>query len=409
MRLHSSVKYTRTNDSWARDLGRPTSVRESEWELANQADSASLDILSAAATELLQNPITARNLSDAESLPNLINAPPQYGSSCPSAEDDRKYKLGLRAFLAVSVTSAFLTLALEAFMFGVINVHRLKFLDQSRYSEVSIYLALFIFAAIYQTVVTVLGLRSKNLILLCMLCLFYACMVVYTGIQYSEISKDIDLGRTTWNVAAKATNISTIGVLGLTFTLQLAIIVLILGKSVRWARFKKIGASHEILALYERFQIHRAVLIFDFFFFLGFTVQFIVIMVSDKTSVEFILTCCMLPLTLVVLWCSDFAATRDALWLSCCTLLCFVGGCVYVLFKMIRLYTKYTSAYRVTVVRGAYFPGRTSLVTFGVITLIFLFATIALEVLVMVGYGRGLMPYVNEKARNQSTEMLVID
>lgn len=409
MRLHSSVQYAKPNDSWARDFARRDSVRESACEIANQADSASLEILSATGTALSRSQTSARSLSDADSLPNLINMPPQYGPSNLSAEDDRKYKLGLRAFLAVSVTSAFITLALEAFMFGVINVHRLKFLDQTRYSEMSIYLALFIFAAIYQTAVTILGLRSKNLILLCMLCLFYACMVVYTGIQYSEISKDINLGRTTWNVAAKATNISTIGVLGLTFTLQLAIIVLILGKSVRWARFKKIGASHEILALYERFQIHRAVLIFDFFFFLGFTVQFIVIMVSDKKSVEFILTCCMLPLTLVVLWCSDFAATRDALWLTCCTLLCFVAGCVYVLFKMIRLYTKYTSAYRVTVERGSYFPGRTSLVTFGVITLIFLLATIALEVLMMVGYGRGLMPYVNEKARNQSTELLVID
>lgn len=308
---------------------------------------------------------------------------------------DNGYIFTLRVFMLTSITSATLVLILEAFMFGVINSHKENISLELRYIEMSIYLALFIFAAIYQILITLIGLRTKNMLLLSMLCFFYACMLVYTGIQYHELSQSLSLiPSEQWNLAIHATNIAAIAVLAATFVAQVSLIYFRLWQSVRWFQFKKIGASLEIKRLNTIFQIHRSLLIFDFFFFLGFTVQFIVIMVGNKSSLEFILTCCMLPLTILVLVASDFAATRELLVLSLFTSLCFIGGCVYVLFKIVRLYTRYTSAYRVALEPGDYFPGRTSLVTFGVITLVFLFMTLALEIMVMCGYRKGLLPYV---------------
>lgn len=313
-----------------------------------------------------------------------------------NTEDSIKYKFRLRIFLTVSILSAVIVMCIEAYMYVTINVNRHDFRSDLKYSELSIFLALFIFASVYQIAITIIGLHTKNMMLLLMLCVFYCCMLVYTGIQYKEISLN-KIGRDLlrWARAVSITNIVAICILGVTLLIQ-GILLMFLQSSVQWFRFKKIGASFEIKRLYTVFQIHRSLLVFDFFFFLGFTVQFIVIMVGDKSSVEFILTCSVLPLTLLVLFASDYAATREFLWLSILTLLCIIGGAVYVLFKTIRLFTKYTSAYNLTIGQpGSYFPGRTSLVSFSITTLLFLLCTIAAEIVVMCNYGKGLLPFVN--------------
>lgn len=320
----------------------------------------------------------------------------QYMAHNAQKEDDKRYVRGSQVSLAISVISALLVVGLEGFMYGVINVHRTEFPSDARYMEMSIFLALFIFAGFYQVLVTVIAQHTKNMLLFSLLCLFYANMVIYTGIQYKEVSANLNLvSSSAWRAAARGTNIAAIGVLAVTFVLQLFMIYFVLNRSVQWFKFKKIGASIAIKRMYTVFQIHRSLLIFDLFFFLGFTVQFIVVMVSDKTSKEFILTCCMLPLTLVVIFLADFAATRELLWLSLFTLCCLCGGVVYVLFKTIRLFTKYTSAYDVALEPGSYFPGRTSMVTFAVITLVFLFVTIAFEAWLVWNYNNGLLLSVN--------------
>ncbi|KSA03543.1 uncharacterized protein AC631_00682 [Debaryomyces fabryi] len=315
-------------------------------------------------------------------------------------DDEKKYKRSSLVFLAISIVSAILILAFESYMYAIINIHKQQIDRPAKYIEISIYLSFFIFAAIYQVGLTAIGLRSKNMLLLTMLCGFYGCMLIYTGIQYAEISETVgqvlERGR---KRATQAMNIATITVIGVTLVLQAYMIFVVLRKNVKWFRYKKIGADLKIKKMYTIFQIHRSLLIFNFFFFLGFTVQFIVIMIKEKSSVEFILTVCVLPLTLILLFLSDFAATRESIILTAASIIAYIGGCVYVLFKTIRLFTKYSSAYRIAIRPGDYFPGRSSLVTFGVITLVLLFATIVIEIVLLKNYGRGLLPIVNSTYR----------
>lgn len=374
----------------------PIELTEGRWPLENsgplngrghdsESDSSMNDFQVIDTERYMGNRKLAMSMSDS------VNSSSHAGKG----EKDARYRTALRAFLIVSIVSALLVMGLEGFMFGALTKHRLRFFSELRYYEISIFLALFIFAAIYQVIITVVGLITKNMLLLSMLCVLYVCMLIYTGLQYLEISRRVNLvGDKGWDRAVFATNVTTIVVLAITLIVQFSLIYFVLWRGVQWFRFKKIGASFEIKQLYTYFQMHRSLLIFDFFFFLGFTVQFIVIMISDRTSTEFILTCIMLPLTIVVLFASDFAATREWLGLTIVTTVFFLGGCSYVLFKIVRLYTKYTSAYDIAVVPGAYFPGRSSLVAFGVITLVFLFATIAMEIVMAKNYNRGLLPYV---------------
>lgn len=319
------------------------------------------------------------------------------------SEDDPNspYIRGARIFMAISVISAILLLVFEVYIFAVINVHKKKLNSDARYTELSIYLALFIFACIFQVVLSFIGLKSKNLILLTMLCAFYVCMLIYTGIQYDEISRYVRVVLTgAWRGATTGVNIAAIAVIGVTMVLQILLIYCVLRKHVRWINYKKIGADPKIKQLFTVYQIHRSLLILDFFFFLGFTVQFIVIMVENKSSVEFILTIIVLPVTIILLiWC-DFAVTKELIWATVTAIVILSCGCAYVLFKIIRLFTKYTSAYHYGIHPGSYFPGRKSLVTFGVLTLILLASTIALELFLIVNYNRNLKDTLEDSYLN---------
>lgn len=308
----------------------------------------------------------------------------------------RRYK---RIILWVSIISALLIIILQSFMFAVINIHKYNRNQYQKYIEISIFFALFIFAGIYQIFITIVGVFSNNLLILAGLCFFYACMLIYTGIQYDELINSSNLSinfSKNWETAIKATNIATIIIIGLTLLTQVYVVFFKLKNYIKWFRFKQIGADLHMRSMYSIFQIHRVCLIFDFFFFLGFTIQFIVIMINDKTSPEFIITVIILPLSILILFISDYSVTRELLWLSCLIVVLYCGGITYVLFKTIRLFTHYTSAYGLTIKPGDYFPGRKSLLSFAIFSLILLLCSIITEIMVMRQYNQGLKPIVSK-------------
>ena len=59
------------------------------------------------------------------------------------------------------------------------------------------------------------------------------------------------------------------------------------------------------------FQIYIALLKFDFFFFLAFTVQFIVIVV-EKKDIEFALTIAAIPVTILILILAGYITRKES-------------------------------------------------------------------------------------------------
>jgi hypothetical protein len=67
-----------------------------------------------------------------------------------------------------------------------------------------------------------------------------------------------------------------------------------------WKVYKFLGADRRIKRMYANYQIYECLVKFDVFFWAGFSVQFIWL-VLNQTEWEFYVTCAVMPLSLVLL------------------------------------------------------------------------------------------------------------
>jgi hypothetical protein len=124
---------------------------------------------------------------------------------------------------------------------------------------------------------------------------------------------------------------------------------------------------------------------FDFFFFLGFTVQFLVI-VTNIEPVEFYLTIAAIPVTILILLMAGFWTRRENIVGMVIIILLYLAGAAYFIFKLVRIYQPAHFQ--------QYLPVRTSLTIFGVLTLILIILTIGNASACMANFGKGLKPFV---------------
>lgn len=137
---------------------------------------------------------------------------------------------------------------------------------------------------------------------------------------------------------------------------------------------------------------------FDFFFFLGFTVQFIVI-VTGLANAEKWVTVAAIPVTIIILFLAAFATRRENAFGMVATLVCFFGGLAYFIFKLARMYQPSHEAF--------YLPIRKTLTSFAVITIILIVLTIINGSVCMANFNKGLKPHILKSKLGGEDEKMV--
>jgi len=134
---------------------------------------------------------------------------------------------------------------------------------------------------------------------------------------------------------------------------------------------------------------------FDFFFFLGFTVQFIVIVV-DKVDPEFGFTIAAIPITIAILLFAAYFTRRENAPGMVVVIFIYLIALSYFIFKLVRIYQPgYAPFYRAI---------RRSMTAFAIVTILLILLTITNAIICMRNFDAGLKDHIVSLSRKKDEE-----
>ncbi|KAL1992610.1 hypothetical protein VTN49DRAFT_4642 [Thermomyces lanuginosus] len=300
-------------------------------------------------------------------------------------------------FVIVAVIQSAVILGLESYVFADFQIHLEPRADLSTSSKtIPTFLSLYIFGFIYELVLVYDALRLRNTIQIIGICICNIGLLIYGAVQIDQIQDavgvllDNDAIDTDVWAATKPILIAIPCILGLSSSLMI-FISWKLYDEFAWTIYKHISADLRMKRRYLTYQIYIALLKFDFFFFLGFTVQFVVI-VTGRTDTEFALTLAAIPVTIIILCFAAYFTRKENTFGMIVIILLYFGGLAYFLFKLVRMYQP--SKFR------DYLPARRSLTFFAIITIILILMTIVNACMCTHNFHKGLKPHIYKPRRH---------
>jgi len=304
------------------------------------------------------------------------------------------------AFMLVAVFQAIIALALEAYVFGKFqaSVHweAERTGRHSATRTIPTYLAVFMFGYLYQLWLVWDALRLKNTIQVIGLVIYNVGILIYAAIQYDQISDAVNELKIDRFVDPRFFDdvkpmLIALPCLMAFATALFAFIAWKLYGEFAWTIYKHISADLRLKRRYLTYQIYIAMLKFDFFFFLAFTVQFLVVVKNTKT-VELALTAAALVITFFLLFLAGWWVRRESVAGMITIIIFYFIALGYFLFKLIRMYVAELDR------QNEYKPARKSLTAFAVLTIMMLIFTIVVACVCTHNFNKGLKPHVNNKA-----------
>jgi len=297
-----------------------------------------------------------------------------------------------RAFILTLTLQAIVVVTMVAIIFRKVEV-KVDF-NKSNYKTLPCYLALFALAEIFELLMAFDALRLRNTIQLLGILLFHMALIAFAAIQIHETESAL------LNVVDCATDFNLIncdgpGSLWRAVKPFLIVVPCVLGaggvvimfwtkelySEFGWAIFHVVGANPKMKKMYQWYQIMICLLKFDFFFFVGVTMQLLIIVLAKNTA-EFGVTVAAIPVVLVLLALCGTAVQREIKWLMTISLVMMLAASSYFLFKLVRIYEPSS--------KHLYDTTRASLTIFTIVAFLLLFATFAVGLRCFADFDRGL-------------------
>ncbi|SGZ22099.1 BQ5605_C022g09430 [Microbotryum silenes-dioicae] len=294
------------------------------------------------------------------------------------------------ALLALIGIQAICALSMIALIYATINdaIGDLSFQDTflvaPKLEFVATYLGVFILAVIFEILVALDALQQKNIISIYLITFFQIAMLVYSAVLPSQLDvalrgSSADTHFVHNHVKGYAIAIPCVVAL---VTAGLGFLSWRLNDEFNWELFRRVvGPEVHLRRMYLVYQIFVGVLKFDAFFFIGFSIQFLVLVTGVPVG-ELAVTIAALPIICVFLFFSSLFVKHEFRSGVYLTLVIDLAGMAYFVYKLYRVYVP--SEY------ARYVGARKTLTIFSVLSLVFLVVTFCLNALCMSNFDRGL-------------------
>lgn len=231
------------------------------------------------------------------------------------------------------------------------------------------------------------ALRLRNIIQLMGIVLFHGALIVFSALQVHEthvaifncqpscVTDPNDL----WNKVQRFLIVAPCIVAVSWFFLMFWIKQLY--AEFGWVIFHVVGANPKFKSMYQFYQIFICLLKFDFFCFVGVTMQLLIVVLS-KNSAEFGVTIAAIPVVLLLLAGCTRAVKHEVKWLMTISLALMVAAMSYFLYKLDRFYAPSSAA--------QYVSTRATLTVFTVVAFLLLLASFAIGIKCFCDFDKGL-------------------
>ncbi|KAL5495605.1 hypothetical protein ACEPAI_1068 [Sanghuangporus weigelae] len=251
-----------------------------------------------------------------------------------------------------------------------------------------VYLGIFCFAHVFQLAMAIDAVHARNTLQFLFLTIFNALFLIYAVIQIFEIRSSVAAINTDTGISSIPVNVLTTIIPIVISVAEIAYIALgwKIWQEFGWKVYKRLGADRQVRRMYAQYQIFVGIMKFDVFFFVGFCVQLIALVLHDHDW-EYYVTYAALPFSILVLVDGMLAARYENIYMMLSFMLGCGGALVYFVYKLFRIYQL-----------DGIEEVRKTLTVFAVIAIILLITTVVVAFIVMRNFGGGLKYHMNKNS-----------
>ncbi|ORZ06636.1 hypothetical protein BCR42DRAFT_426871 [Absidia repens] len=233
----------------------------------------------------------------------------------------------------VALFEAVVVIALQAVIFAQFKLHPDETQHATQGTGIPVYLMIFILSQLFQVALAWDAVRAQNTIQVIAFLLFNLCCFIYSIFQFKQLPSAVNQSILRLLITRLLiVNAVVIGVCELVYIYLGARLYQEFG----WKIYRAIGADPDIRNMYRWYQILLSLLKLDIFFFLAYSIQYLVL-VLQMTDYEFALTIVALPVTCLFLLLVVYAVRHESKYMIYLFFLGLAAGLAYFSFKIFRM------------------------------------------------------------------------